>query len=136
MSADNHEDRGEATSGRFAYDGLERIIHEKARLGIMTSLVAHPEGLLFTDLKELCALTDGNLNRHLQVLREAGLVEVWKGVEAKRPQTLCRVTDRGRERFLHYLATLERVVADASAAAKSDVADASPGGLMKGFLPA
>ena len=47
--------------GRFAYEGLERIIHEKARLGILTSLVAQPKGLLFNELKDLCALTDGNL---------------------------------------------------------------------------
>ena len=60
-------------SGRFAYDGLERVLHEKARLGIMTSLVTRPEGLLFSELKRLCALTDGNLSRHLDVLREAGL---------------------------------------------------------------
>ena len=47
--------------GRFAYEGLERVLHEKARLGIMTSLVTRPEGLLFSELKRLCALTDGNL---------------------------------------------------------------------------
>ena len=58
------------SDGRFAYDGLDRAIHEKARLGILTSLVAHPNGLLFSDLKELCSLTDGNLNRHLAVLEE------------------------------------------------------------------
>ena len=55
--------------GRFAYEGLERVLHEKARLGIMTSLVTRPEGLLFGDLKRLCALTDGNLSRHLEVLQ-------------------------------------------------------------------
>ena len=54
-------------SGRFAYEGLERVLHEKARLGIMTSLVTRPEGLLFSELKHLCALTDGNLSRHLEV---------------------------------------------------------------------
>jgi hypothetical protein len=51
-------DRSLKHSGRFAYEGLERVIHEKARLGIMTSLVAHADGLLFGDLKQLCALTD------------------------------------------------------------------------------
>ena len=55
-------------TGRYAYDGLERIFHEKARLGIMTSLVTHSRGLIFSDLKELCQLTDGNLSRHLQIL--------------------------------------------------------------------
>ena len=84
-----------AQPGRFAYDGLERVLHEKARLGIMTSLVMRPEGLLFSDLKRLCALTDGNLSRHLDVLKEAGLVEVWKGFENRRPQTLCRCRPTG-----------------------------------------
>ncbi|HEX7450484.1 MAG TPA: transcriptional regulator [Pirellulales bacterium] len=111
-------DRLPETPGRFAYAGLERVLHEKARLGIMTSLVTHPEGLLFTDLKELCALTDGNLNRHLKVLQDERLVEVRKGVGAKRPQTVCRATASGRERFLEYVAELERVIADAAAAAR------------------
>ena len=106
--------------GRFAYDGLERIIHEKARLGILTSLVAHPKGLLFNDLKDLCSLTDGNLSRHLQVLNEAGLVEVWKGSHKNRPQTLCSLTIEGRRRFLDYINVLENVVADALAAAQAD----------------
>ena len=62
----------------FAFDGLDRVMHEKARLGLLSSLVAHPKGLAFSDLKQLCGLTDGNLNRHLQVLQEAGLVEIQK----------------------------------------------------------
>lgn len=99
--------------GRFAYGGLDRVLHEKARLGIMTSLVTRPEGLLFADLKRLCALTDGNLSRHLEVLREAGLVEVWKGFENRRPQTLCRLSTEGRHRFLAYLEELEQVLRDA-----------------------
>lgn len=99
--------------GRFAYEGLDRVLHEKARLGIMTSLVTRPEGLRFSDLKRLCALTDGNLSRHLEVLREAGLVEVWKGFENRRPQTLCRLSAEGRTRFLAYLEQLERVIRDA-----------------------
>ena len=99
--------------GRFAYDGLDRIMHEKARLGIMTSLMTRPEGLLFGELKQLCALTDGNLSRHIEVLHEAGLVEVRKGFEKKRPQTLCCLTPLGRRRFQDYLAELERVIRDA-----------------------
>ncbi|MGQ0636002.1 MAG: winged helix-turn-helix domain-containing protein [Planctomycetaceae bacterium] len=119
--------------GRFAYDGLERVMHEKARLGILTSLVAHPTGLVFVDLKELCALTDGNLSRHLKVLQEAGLVEVWKGYNGNRPQTLCRMTPAGRERFLEYLNTLEQVIADAAEAAR-----AAPvvKGALRGWSPA
>ena len=106
-------------TGRYAYEGLDRTIHEKARLGILTSLAAHPTGLLFGDLKDLCSLTDGNLSRHLQTLQEAGLVEVWKRFQLKRPQTLCRLTDLGRQRLLAYIAELERVVADAAATART-----------------
>jgi DNA-binding HxlR family transcriptional regulator len=108
------------TSGRFAYDGLERVIHEKARLGILTSLLAHSAGLVFNDLKELCSLTDGNLSRHLQHLQEAGLVEVWKSTRSQRPQTLCRLTHAGRKRFMEYLNVLENLVSDALGASKAE----------------
>ena len=122
------------SGGRFAYDGLERIIHEKARLGILTSLVAHPKGLLFNDLKDLCSLTDGNLSRHIQVLHEAGLVEVFKGSHKNRPQTVCQISDEGRRRLLEYINVLENVIADALAAAKS--ADATTPTLADGLSPA
>ena len=120
----------EDQTGRFAYEGLDRVLHEKARLGIMTSLVTRPEGLLFGELKRLCTLTDGNLSRHLDVLHEAGLVEIWKGFENRRPQTLCRLSVEGRQRFLAYLEELEHVVRDAmpKAAKRSErVADLPPG---------
>ena len=118
--------------GRFAYEGLERIFHEKARLGIMTSLVTNPRGAVFADLKELCNLTDGNLSRHLQVLHEAGFVEIWKGFHKNRPQTLCRITDEGRRRFLEYINVLETVVQDALHAASSSSAGAN---LAEGWSP-
>ena len=99
--------------GRFAYEGLDRVLHEKARLGIMTSLVTRPEGVLFTELKRLCALTDGNLSRHIDVLQDAGLVEAFRSTEGGRPQTLYRLTSEGRARFVAYLEELEQVVRDA-----------------------
>lgn len=112
----------------FAYGGLDRIFHERARLGIVTSLAGHADGLGFTDLKELCGLTDGNLSRHLQVLEEAGFVALDKGYEGKRPQTRCRLTDPGRARFVEYVSVLEAVVRKASLAAKgrSDAPKMSP----------
>ena len=109
-------------SAPFSYQGLDRVIHEKARLGILTSLVTHPRGLLFGDLKQMCGLTDGNLSRHLQVLEEAGLVHIQKGYDHKRPQTLCRITASGRQRYLDYLKVLEQVVRDAAWATKADSA--------------
>ena len=109
--------KSERNDAPFAYGGLDRVIHEKARLGLMTSLMVHPKGLAFADLRQLCGLTDGNLSRHLQVLQEAGLVEVTKGYEGNRPHTSCRLTKSGRRRFLEYLAVLEGLVRDASKAA-------------------
>ncbi len=106
-------------AGRYAYEGLERVLHEKARLGLLTSLAAHPEGLSFNELKDLCSLTDGNLSRHLKVLEEAGLLEVQKSFEQNRPLTFCRMTSEGRQRFLDYVGVLEQVVRDAAEAAKA-----------------
>jgi DNA-binding transcriptional ArsR family regulator len=114
--------RGETDAGQFAYEGLDRVIHERARLGVLTSLVAHPKGLAFGDLRRLCQLTDGNLSRHLTVLQEAGLVEVTKAFEQNRPQTFCKITAEGRARYLDYLAVLEQVVRDAAAAVQADPA--------------
>jgi DNA-binding MarR family transcriptional regulator len=117
-------------SGRYAYHGLDRVLHEKARLGIMTSLVTRPEGLLFNELKRLCALTDGNLSRHVDVLQDAGLVEAWRGSDGGRPQTLYRLTTEGRARFVAYLEELEQVVRDAlpKAARRSErLPDIPPG---------
>jgi DNA-binding transcriptional ArsR family regulator len=91
-------------------------MHEKARLGLLTSLMRHPKGLAFADLKQLCGLTDGNLSRHLLVLQEAGLVEITKGYEGNRPHTTCRLTKTGRRRFLDYLTVLEQLVRDAASA--------------------
>jgi DNA-binding transcriptional ArsR family regulator len=105
--------------GQFAYEGLDRVIHERARLGVLTSLVAHPRGLVFGDLRRLCQLTDGNLSRHLAVLQEAGLVEIDKSFENNRPQTVCRITEDGRARYLDYLAVLEQVVRDAAHAVET-----------------
>ena len=119
-------------AGQFAYEGLDRVIHERARLGVLTSLIAHPKGLAFGDLRRLCQLTDGNLSRHLQVLTEAGFVDVTKSFEQNRPQTFCRITAEGRARYLDYLAVLEQVVRDAAAAVK---ADGAPSGLP-GLAPA
>src|SRR5438552_3997573 len=111
-----------AIASKFAYPGLDRVIHEKARLGIMTSLIAHDSGLAFTDLKDLCDLADGNLNRHLDVLREAGHVEIRNDTRGRRTKTMCRMTARGRACFLEYLEELEHVVAAAAKAAKLDAA--------------
>lgn len=120
--------------GRFAYDGLDRVLHEKARLGILASLVAHKDGLKFAELRVLCQLTDGNLSRHLDTLHEAGLIEIWKGFEGRRPQTVVRMTTDGRKRFVAYLEELERVIKDALPNASTSAGRLKP--LPPGFQPA
>ena len=118
-----------ATEGRFAYEGLDRVIHERARLSVLTSLLTNPKGLTFGDLKQLCALTDGNLSRHLSVLEKARMVEILKGHDRNRPQTICRITANGRKRYLEYLSTLEQVVKDAVKGTKEEATPNSIGGL-------
>jgi DNA-binding HxlR family transcriptional regulator len=117
MSGPKKEER---RKGRFAYEGLDRLIHERARLSVLTSLIAHPKGLRFNDLKQLCALSDGNLSRHLQVLQEARMVEIAKGFDHNRPQTMCRITAFGRRRYLEYVEVLEQVVRDAAATGENE----------------
>ncbi len=109
-----------SNEARFAYEGLDRVIHERARLSVLTSLATNPKGLTFGDLKQLCGLTDGNLSRHLAVLEEASMVEILKGYEKNRPLTVCKITGSGRKRFMEYLGTLEQVVRDAAALQKED----------------
>ena len=113
-------------SAPFAFEGLDRVMHEKARLGLLTSLMSHPKGLAFSDLKQLCGLTDGNLSRHLLVLQEAGLVEITKGYEGNRPHTTCRLTKAGRRRFLDYLSVLEKLVRDAAKVAREQDSPVPP----------
>jgi len=104
----------------FAYEGLDRVIHERARLGVLTSLASHPKGLSFGDLKLLCGLTDGNLSRHLRVLERERLIAIVKDQRQRRPQTICRVTAIGRRRYVEYLAVLEKVLLDATAAVRPE----------------
>jgi DNA-binding MarR family transcriptional regulator len=120
-----------ANEGRFAYEGLDRVIHERARLSVLTSLLTNPKGVTFNDLKQLCSLTDGNLSRHLSVLEKAEMVEIEKGIDRNRSLTVCRITASGRKRYLEYLSTLEQVVRDAAKGAKEETAAT----LVRGLSP-
>lgn len=124
--------KSSSSEGRFAYEGLDRVIHERARLSVLTSLITNPKGLAFNDLKQLCALTDGNLSRHLSVLENARMVEIMRGHDRNRPHTICRITASGRKRYLEYLATLEQVVRDAAGGAKPEAAVSS---LLQNLAP-
>jgi DNA-binding MarR family transcriptional regulator len=110
----------------FAYEGLDRVIHERARLSVLTSLMTHPNGLSFVELKQLCALTDGNLARHLQVLEEDKMIVISKEEDRGRAQTTVRITASGRKRYMEYLTTLEQVVRDAASVVQADQDDSYP----------
>ena len=88
---------------------LDRVIHEKGRLGIMSMLAASPE-LSFTELRDVLAMTDGNLTSHMRTLQEAGYVSVAKSYENNRPLTTCSLTATGRKAFTSYINLLEQVV--------------------------
>jgi len=103
----------------FAYEGLDRVLHERARLSIMASLSSHKKGLSFADLKKLCDLSDGNLSRHLQVLEENDYLKIEKGYEGKRPHTSCKLTAKGAKAFAKYIDVLEKVVRDAAQQTKN-----------------
>ncbi len=118
-------EKRKSDSAKFSYNGLDRVLHEKARLGLMTCLAGAPEGLTFGELKSLCDLTDGNLNRHLKQLAEADLVSTHRDETGSRPQTVCSLTEQGRERFLSYLAELQRVLGDAQRQMKTNVSPAN-----------
>lgn len=88
---------------------LDRVIHEKGRLAIMSMLAATPE-LSFTELKEALEMTDGNLTTHIRTLQEAGYLSVTKSFRNRRPLTTCALTASGREGFSNYIALLEQVI--------------------------
>lgn len=91
---------------------LDRVIHEKGRLPIVSMLAATPE-LSFTEIRDALKMTDGNLSVHLRTLQEAGYVAVTKSYQNRRPLTTCALTAAGREAFRHYVDLLEAIVAQA-----------------------
>jgi DNA-binding MarR family transcriptional regulator len=92
-----------------AYLQLDRVIHEKGRLAIMSMLAASPE-LSFTELREALAMTDGNLTTHIRTLQEAGYVSITKSFQNRRPLTTCALTLAGKKAFTGYINLLEQIV--------------------------
>lgn len=88
---------------------LDRVIHEKGRLAIMSMLAASPE-LSFTELRDTLEMTDGNLTTHIRTLQESGYVSVAKSYQNNRPLTTCSLTAAGRKAFTAYLDLLEQIV--------------------------
>jgi DNA-binding MarR family transcriptional regulator len=88
---------------------LDRVIHEKGRLGILSMLAASPE-LSFTDLRDTLGMTDGNLTTHIRTLQEAGYLSVTKSFQNNRPLTTCALTAAGKKAFTRYINLLEQII--------------------------
>jgi len=91
---------------------LDRVIHEKGRLAIMSMLAATPE-LSFTELRDALSMTDGNLTSHMRTLQENGYVAVAKSFQDNRPLTTCSLTAAGKKAFANYIDLLEQVLQQA-----------------------
>ena len=89
-----------------AFLNLDRVIHEKGRLAIMSMLAASPE-LSFTELRDALSMTDGNVTTHIRTLQEAGYVAVAKSYQNKRPLTTVSLTTAGRKAFTDYVDLLD-----------------------------
>jgi DNA-binding MarR family transcriptional regulator len=88
---------------------LDRVIHEKGRLAIMSMLAASPE-LSFTELRDALEMTDGNLTTHIKALQQEGYISVAKSFQKNRPLTTCSLTAAGRKAFAGYIGLLEKIV--------------------------
>ncbi len=104
-----------STQPESPYTALKTIFHEPNRLAIMSALSCEADGLTFNALKQACALTDGNLSRHLKALEEAQAVRIEKTFVGVKPRTTVYLSNDGRERFLDYLKALEEVLQKAAA---------------------
>lgn len=111
--------------------GLDDVVHQRVRLGIMAAL-HEVERAEFQGLRDLLAVTDGNLSRHLRVLEEAGLVQIQKGYDGRRPRTWVHSTSAGEAAFAQELTVLRDIVSQAEAAARDAERSVDPDGA---FLP-
>lgn len=91
---------------------LDRVIHEKGRMAIM-SLLAANTGLSFTEMRDTLSMTDGNLSMHLRTLQEAGYIAVTKTFHERKPLTTCSLTEAGQKAFADYITLLEQIVKQA-----------------------
>jgi DNA-binding MarR family transcriptional regulator len=97
--------------GSVTAESLDRLIHERLRLGIVSALAAE-EGLSFGDLKQILRTTDGNLSVHARKLEEAGYIKVTKAFEDRRPRTVYRLTAKGRRSLESYLKQMETILSE------------------------
>jgi DNA-binding MarR family transcriptional regulator len=90
-------------------EGLDEIVHQRARLGIL-SLVHEARRVEFGYLLKTLGLTGGNLSQHLRVLEEASLIKVEKGLQGRRPRTWVSITPAGRRALLQEIRALRAIV--------------------------
>jgi len=92
-----------------ATHALDRLIHERLRLGIVSAL-AVSDSLTFTELRSTLETSDGNLSVHARKLEEAGYIECTKSFDGRIPQTTFRLTSAGRKAFSRYLDHMEALI--------------------------
>jgi len=107
------------TESQTPYDALRNTFHEPNRLAILSALCATDGWVTFTELRDRCGLTDGNLNRHLKVLEDADVVKIRKKFVENKPQTSIAISSKGLQRFHDYLGALEQVLVAARKAVPS-----------------
>ena len=90
-------------------DDLDPVIHERARLAIVSALAVAPE-MSFNDIKETLGLSDGNLSAHATSLQRAGYIEIAKTFKGRRPHTSMRLTRAGQKAFQDYVETLRKII--------------------------
>ena len=95
--------------GQLDIPDLDRLIHERIRLGIVSALAAN-SSLTFNDLKKLLRTTDGNLSVHARKLEEAGYIACSKSFEGRMPKTEYTLTDSGRKALEKYLNHMEALI--------------------------
>jgi DNA-binding HxlR family transcriptional regulator len=101
--------RGAAAKEKSAAPNLDRLIHERLRLGIISALAAN-QSLTFSDLKTLMSTTDGNLSVHARKLEEAGYISCSKYFEGRLPKTEYKLTAAGRNALENYLNHMESLI--------------------------
>ena len=99
-------------AGKPASDELDRLVHERVRLGIVSALAAE-ERLSFGDLKAVLKTSDGNLSVHARKLENAGYIEVLKGFEDRKPKTEYSLTAKGRRALETYIDQMETLLGEA-----------------------
>ena len=97
------------SSGRFAYDGLDRVIHEKTRLAMISALAVNPT-LTFNELKAVLKTTDGNVSVHARKLEDAKYISCTKSFEGRVPRTEYKLTTAGRRALERYLDHMEALI--------------------------